>query len=79
MAATVNRLHEEGMLVGDRLSGQGRNVRAEIERRTDAMEEEIVAALMGHLGVLIEQLDRWSAACIEAGSFPPDPLKRAAG
>ena len=79
MAATVNRLHEEGLLVRDRLSGQGRSLRAEIERRTDAMEEEIVQALVGHLGELLERLDRWSAACIEAGCFPPDPLKRAAG
>lgn len=77
--ATVERLRGEGLVDGDALTERGRTVRAEIERRTDAMEQSIVDALGDRLDWLAARLDRWSSACISAGSFPPDPLKRAAG
>jgi hypothetical protein len=77
--ATAERLRAEGMLDGAELTEQGRAVRAEIERCTDAMEQSIVDALGDRLDWLAARLDRWSSACIAAACFPPDPLKRAAG
>jgi helix-turn-helix protein len=77
--AAAERLRAEGLLDGAELSERGRATRAEIERRTDAMEQSIVDALGDQLDWLAARLDRWSSACIGAGCFPPDPLKRAAG
>ncbi len=77
--AAAERLRAEGLLEGTELSDRGRAARAEIERRTEAMEGSIAGALGDQLDWLVARLDRWSSACISAGSFPPDPLKRAAG
>jgi len=79
IAAAASGLRDRGLLEGDQLSERGRALRASIERRTDAMEQSIVDALGAGLGGLIERLDAWSAACVAASAFPPDPLKRAAG
>ncbi|HEY2704787.1 MAG TPA: hypothetical protein VGL20_13970 [Candidatus Dormibacteraeota bacterium] len=77
--AAAERLRAEGLLQGAELTERGRAARAEIERRTDAMEQGVVDALGDQLDWLVARLDRWSSACIGGGSFPPDPLKRAAG
>ncbi len=52
---------------------------ADIEDRTDAAEQAIVAALGGRLDEVCVRLDSWSERCITAGAFPADILKRAAG
>jgi hypothetical protein len=77
--AAAERLRAEGLVEGAELSERGRAARAEIERRTDAMEHSVVDALGDQLDWLVARLDRWSGACIAAACFPPDPLKRAAG
>jgi hypothetical protein len=77
--AAAERLRAEGLVEGAELSERGRAARAEIERRTDAMEQSVVDALGDQLDWLVARLDRWSGACIAAACFPPDPLKRAAG
>ena len=77
--AAAERLHARGLLDGGGLTESGRAARADIEARTDAMEQPLVDALGDGLDPLLERLDGWSAACIAAGAFPPDPLKRAAG
>ena len=43
------------------------------------MEAPIVAALGDDLDDVVDQLAVWSARCVEAGAFPPDVFKRAAG
>jgi Helix-turn-helix family len=77
--AAAGHLADGGLVEGATLTERGRALRAGIEARTDAMEQPIVDALGPALDGLVERLDRWSAACIAAGAFPPDPLKRAAG
>jgi Helix-turn-helix family len=77
--AAADRLRDRGLVAGAGLTETGRAVRAGIEARTDAMEQPVVDALGDALDGLVERLDAWSAACVAAGAFPPDPLKRAAG
>jgi hypothetical protein len=79
IGAAADRLRDRGLVGGAGLTETGRAVRTGIEARTDAMEQPLVDALGGDLDGLVERLDAWSAACIAAGAFPPDPLKRAAG
>jgi hypothetical protein len=68
-----------GCLRDGALTDAGRAARAEIEDRTDAAEQAIVAALGGRLDEVCARLDGWSERCIAAGAFPADILKRAAG
>jgi hypothetical protein len=79
IAAATEHLRAAGLVDGGELTTKGRNLRAHIEQRTDAMEQGVVDALGDRLEQLTSRLGRWSEACIAAGSFPPDPLKRAAG
>ena len=55
------------------LTPEGRRFRDEVGRY------ELLVALDDDLGTVTERLARWSARCVEAGAFPPDPRKRAAG
>ena len=43
------------------------------------LREPIVAALGDRLEEVCGRLNHWGHLCIEAGAFPPDILKRAAG
>ena len=79
MQTAVAGLEARGWLRDGRLTGAGRSVRAEVEHRTDAQEQAIVDALGDRLDEACAQLEVWGARCIEAGAFPSDILKRAAG
>jgi hypothetical protein len=79
MQAGVAALEERGWISDGAISGAGRAVRAEVGRRTDAQERSIVVALGDRLDEVCGRLNAWGARCIEAGAFPPDILKRAAG
>ncbi|MDQ2725163.1 MAG: hypothetical protein M3Y36_06670, partial [Actinomycetota bacterium] len=79
MTAAVEGLGDGGLLDGDRLTELGRAVRAAVEAATDIQVEPVIAALGGRLDSLCLALGRWSERCIEAGAFPGDELKRAAG
>ncbi len=72
-------LRSAGYLDGDSLSEGGRRARQEIEERTDRMEQPLVEAIGADVDRVLDQLNRWGGACIEAGAFPPDVRKRAAG
>ncbi len=72
-------LRAGGYLEGDALSERGRQVRQEIEDRTDQLEQPLVEAIGADFDRALDQLNAWGTACIEAGAFPPDPRKRAAG
>ena len=79
MRAAVDGLEARGWLRDGALTDAGRAARADIEDRTDASEQAIVAELGGRLDEVCSRLDGWSERCITAGAFPADILKRAAG
>ena len=77
--ATGDRLRADGLVADGALTDAGRRLRDEIEARTDAQEQPIVDAIGPELDTVLAQLEAWSTACIEAGAFPPNIYKRAAG
>jgi hypothetical protein len=79
MQHAVSRLESRGWVRDGGLTDEGRAARLDIEQRTDDQERAITAALGGRLDDLCAQLNDWGQRCIEAGSFPADTLKRAAG
>lgn len=78
MTVATDGLRSGGLLDGDELTELGRAVRAAIEASTDIQVESVVGAL-GDIDSVCQALSRWSERCIEAGAFPRDELKRAAG
>jgi hypothetical protein len=79
MGAAVARLEGRGLISGGELTEAGRELRDGLEQRTDALEEPIVAAMGNDFESAVVSLGAWSQACIDAGAFPPDRRKRAAG
>jgi hypothetical protein len=79
MHTAVRSLEARGWLADGQLTASGLRVRSHLEARTDGQEQSIVDALGARLDEVCTRLDAWGAACVEAGSFPPDTLKRAAG
>jgi hypothetical protein len=76
MDAGFVRLQARGLMTADeRLTDAGRAFREEIEVRTDELERPLLDALGDDLNELVDHLDTWSEAIIEAGSYP----KRIAG
>lgn len=75
----VARLEADGLIADGALTDQGRRFRDGIEAATDAAQTQLIAGLGPALGGVTEQLDGWSKRCVEAGAFPPDIRKRAAG
>jgi hypothetical protein len=76
---TADQLRAAGLLDGDTLSPAGRQLRDEIEERTDAGQQSIIDAIGDDLDTVVDQLSQWSAACVDARMFPPSIHKRAAG
>jgi len=79
MQAAVAGLGARGWVRDAALTEAGRAVRSQVEARTDAQEQQIVDSIGSRLDAVCAQLDRWGARCVEAGAFPADTLKRAAG
>ena len=79
MQRAVARLESRGWIRDGGLTDSGLAGRLGIEQRTDAQEQQIVAALGDRLEEVCDRLNHWGQLCIEAGAFPPDILKRAAG
>lgn len=79
IAAAVDGLQARGWVAAGSLTDAGRALRTQIEENTDAAQYGILAALGDDVESIIEQTTAWSARCIEAKAFPPDPAKRAAG
>jgi len=79
MQRAVARLESRGWIRDGDLTDGGLAGRLGIEQRTDAQEQPIAAALGGRLEEVCDRLNHWGQLCIEAGAFPPDILKRAAG
>ncbi len=79
LAACADRLRADGLLDGSQLSVEGRAFRDRIEDATDTAQAQLVARLGDDVEGLLVDLNRWSARCVEAGAFPPNAYKRAAG
>ena len=79
MAAAQESLRERGLLDGDGLSPAGRALREQVETATDAAMAPVVAALGDRLDDVVARCTEWGAALVDAGWFPPDAYKRAAG
>ena len=78
IADAADDLRAAGLIDDDGLTDSGLEYRREIEARTDALDQPLIDAL-GGVDNIVDQLNGWSERCIDAGAFPPDPFKRAAG
>ncbi len=71
MDAGFQRLQRRGLMTGDeQLTDAGRSFREEVEVRTDECERQVMEAIGEDLDELLDHLDRWSEAIIDAGSYP---------
>lgn len=75
----LEALRSQELLDGDTLTERGMAVRQELEVRTDALEQPLLAAIGPELDQVLDQLNDWARQVTAAGDFPPDPRKRAAG
>jgi hypothetical protein len=73
------RLEDRGWIAGGALTEAGLAFRGAIEDATSGGQAAIVAAIGDDLDAVVAGLDGWSQACIDAGMFPADAAKRAAG
>ncbi len=78
IADAAEDLRSAGLLEDGGLTTPGLEFRRDIEARTDALDQPLLDAI-GDVESMIEPLFGWSQRCIDAGAFPPDPFKRAAG
>ena len=79
MSSAVQALESRGWVEGGTLTQAGRAAREDLEARTDAQEQWVVDALGDDLDHVCRSLEQWGTRCIDAGAFPADVLKRAAG
>ena len=77
--AAAQALRGRGWLAGSALTAAGRDARAAVERDTDRQDAPVIAAIGEDLPRVLAELGTWGRACIEAGAFPRDDFKRAAG
>lgn len=77
VAAAVTHLERRGLVADGALTTAGRELRDDIEERTDALEQPVIDAIGDDLDSTVASLDSWSAACIAAGFYTPDIYKRA--
>ena len=72
MDAGFARLQQRGLMTEDeQITDAGMAFREEIEVRTDELERPLLEALGDDLDELLDHLDAWSDAIVEAGSYPP--------
>ncbi|MGY1699769.1 SCO6745 family protein [Geodermatophilus sp. SYSU D00766] len=79
MADADADLERRGLVAGGRLTEEGRRLRDDVEARTDAAMEPVLAAIGADLPELTRQLDAWSTAVVAGGAAPPDLYKRISG
>jgi len=77
VAAAVADLERRGLVAEGALTTAGRELRDDIEERTDALEQPVIDAIGDDFESTVASLDTWSAACIAAGLYTPDIYKRA--
>lgn len=69
LAAGEDRLRVWGLLSGVALTEQGRFVRESIETQTDAAMQRALNVLSGSVEEIIQILEPWGAAILEAGGY----------
>jgi len=79
ISEAADALAGRGIVDGGTLTPLGAELRQRIEDRTDVGERTAVDALGDRFETVVNQLEAWSAMCVDARAFPPDPFKRAAG
>lgn len=79
MDAATARLTARGWIVDGAFTPAGRAAREAIEVATDLSQQRVIDALGDDLDELLVPLGRWADRVVDAGWFPPDPYKRAAG
>jgi helix-turn-helix protein len=72
-------LVRRGLVADGRLTPAGRELRDDVEARTEVAVEPVLAAIGADLPELTRQLDAWSAAIVAGGAAPPDLYKRISG
>jgi len=70
--AAYGRLTERGLVDGEALTPEGKELRSEIERETDRAEREIVDRLGDRADELFGMLEPWSQAIVANGGYPID-------
>jgi hypothetical protein len=75
IAAAAARLADRGILRDDQLTPEGRDLREEIEQRTDASEAEIMARLGDRKDELFGLLRPMAKAIVDGGGYPVDPSR----
>jgi hypothetical protein len=79
MDAAVARLAARGWMADGALTPAGRVARDDIEAATDLAQARVLDTLASGLDELVGTLGGWADRVVDAGWFPPDPYKRAAG
>jgi hypothetical protein len=79
IGAAVATLTDDGLLADGALTEAGEELRAVLEDMTDDAEDAVVAGIGEDLEDVLARLADLSGDLIEAGAFPADPAKRAAG
>ncbi|HEY3241514.1 MAG TPA: hypothetical protein VGL92_18275 [Acidimicrobiia bacterium] len=79
IAGAASRLERRDLVADGTITPAGHRFRDDLEARTDAQQQDVMDAVGDDTEAVVEMLDDWSAACIAAGAYPPDPYKRAGG
>lgn len=79
MDAAFARLEARGLVADGALTRAGRDAREAIEAATDLGQHRVIEALAPGFDELVATLGSWADRVVDAGWFPPDPYKRAAG
>lgn len=79
VAQAVDVLEQRGLVHDKELTEEGMAFRAALEKTTDETQYPVIDAIGPDLDGALEILTTISDRCIEVGSFPSDPFKRAAG
>jgi hypothetical protein len=69
--AGLAELQSRDLVTDGELTAAGRQFRDELEAWTDTLEQPIIDAIGDDFEATVTSLRSWSAACAEAGAFPP--------
>ena len=72
-------LEERGWVTGTALTEVGRQARLALEAATDTSQQALIDGLGDRLDHIVDRAAVLSDRLVVAGTFPPDPRKRAAG
>jgi hypothetical protein len=70
--AATGRLTARGLVQADQMTSVGRELREEIEQRTDQAEAEVLARLGDRTDELFGLLRPWARAIVDGGGYPVD-------